>query len=163
MERYLLRDEIWWTGAVDWDIRDFHGYETSRGTSYNAYLILDEQVALIDGCRDGFGPEMLRRVQGDWLKHHPPRYPDEPYHIRLIMAYADRAVGHEGTIYRAANFELWGQTNNTRRRHTTRGEDDGNVKLIYVYRLQEPRWKYEPPQIALPLSVEWAIETEVQP
>jgi anaerobic nitric oxide reductase flavorubredoxin len=64
MERYLLRDDIWWAGAIDWDVRDFHGYETPRGTTYNAYLILDEKVALIDGCRDGFGPEMLARVMG---------------------------------------------------------------------------------------------------
>jgi flavorubredoxin len=64
MERYQLKDEIWWVGAVDWDGRDFHGFETARGTSYNAYLILDEKVALIDGCKDGFGPEMLSRVQG---------------------------------------------------------------------------------------------------
>ncbi len=64
MERYLLRDDIWWVGAIDWDVRDFHGYETSRGTTYNAYLILDEKVALVDGCRDGFGPEMLARVMG---------------------------------------------------------------------------------------------------
>jgi flavorubredoxin len=64
MERYLLKDEIWWVGVVDWDSRDFHGYEIARGTTYNAYLILDEKVALVDGCREGFGPEMLRRVQG---------------------------------------------------------------------------------------------------
>ncbi len=64
MERYLLRDDIWWAGAIDWDVRDFHGYETPRGTTYNAYLILDEKVALIDGCREGFGPEMLARVMG---------------------------------------------------------------------------------------------------
>jgi anaerobic nitric oxide reductase flavorubredoxin len=64
MERYLLRDDIWWAGAIDWDVRDFHGYETSRGTTYNAYLILDEKVALVDGCRDGFGPELLARVMG---------------------------------------------------------------------------------------------------
>jgi flavorubredoxin len=64
MERYLLKDDIWWVGAIDWDVRDFHGYETARGTSYNAYLILDQKVALVDGCREGFGPEMLGRVQG---------------------------------------------------------------------------------------------------
>jgi flavorubredoxin len=64
MERYLLKDEIWWAGAVDWDGRDFHGFETARGTTYNAYLILDEKVALVDGCKDGFGPQMLKRVQG---------------------------------------------------------------------------------------------------
>ena len=64
MERYLLRDDIWWVGAIDWDVRDFHGYETPRGTTYNSYLILDDKVALVDGCRDGFGPEMLARVRG---------------------------------------------------------------------------------------------------
>jgi flavorubredoxin len=64
MQKYQLKDEIWWVGAVDWDGRDFHGFETSRGTSYNAYLILDEKVALVDGCKDGFGQEMLQRVQG---------------------------------------------------------------------------------------------------
>ena len=64
MQRYLVRDDIWWVGAIDWHVRDFHGYETPRGTTYNAYLILDEKVALVDGCRDGFGPEMLARVLG---------------------------------------------------------------------------------------------------
>jgi flavorubredoxin len=64
MQRYRLKDEIWWVGAVDWDGRDFHGFETSRGTSYNSYLILDEKVALVDGCKDGLGPEMLQRVRG---------------------------------------------------------------------------------------------------
>jgi anaerobic nitric oxide reductase flavorubredoxin len=64
LERYLLRDDIWWVGAIDWDVRDFHGYETPRGTTYNSYLILDNKVALVDGCRDGFGPEMYARVMG---------------------------------------------------------------------------------------------------
>jgi anaerobic nitric oxide reductase flavorubredoxin len=64
MERYLLRDGIWWVGVVDWSSRDFHGYQTPRGSTYNAYLILDEKVALVDGCREGFGPEMLARVRG---------------------------------------------------------------------------------------------------
>jgi flavorubredoxin len=64
MERYQLKDEVWWVGAVDWDGRDFHGFETARGTSYNAYLVLDQKVALVDGCKAGFGEEMLQRVRG---------------------------------------------------------------------------------------------------
>jgi len=63
MDRCLLRDDIWWVGAIDWSERDFHGYELARGTTYNAYLILDQKVALVDGCRAGFGEEMLARVQ----------------------------------------------------------------------------------------------------
>jgi anaerobic nitric oxide reductase flavorubredoxin len=62
VQQYPLKDDIYWVGAIDWDVRDFHGYETSRGSTYNAYLIVDEKVTLVDGCRDGFGPELLRRV-----------------------------------------------------------------------------------------------------
>ena len=62
MERYLVRDDIYWVGAIDWDIRDFHGYDLTRGTTYNAYLVVDDRVALVDGCRHGFGEELLARV-----------------------------------------------------------------------------------------------------
>ena len=34
-----VADGIWWVGAIDWNLRDFHGYETPRGTTYNAYLV----------------------------------------------------------------------------------------------------------------------------
>ena len=62
MKRYPLKDDIYWVGAIDWDVRDFHGYETLRGSTYNAYLIDDEKVTLVDGSRAGFGPELLERV-----------------------------------------------------------------------------------------------------
>ncbi len=35
-------------GAIDWNLRNFHGYETRRGSTYNAYLIADEKTVLID-------------------------------------------------------------------------------------------------------------------
>ncbi|SHJ62712.1 Flavodoxin [Geosporobacter subterraneus DSM 17957] len=45
-----LKEGIYWVGAIDWDIREFHGpsYSTHQGTSYNAYLIIDEKVTLVD-------------------------------------------------------------------------------------------------------------------
>lgn len=63
MERYLLKENIWWVGAIDWNVRDFHGYETPRGTTYNSYLITDEKTTLVDGVRSGFGSEVLRRIK----------------------------------------------------------------------------------------------------
>ena len=27
---------IYWVGAIDWNIRDFHGYSTYQGTTYNS-------------------------------------------------------------------------------------------------------------------------------
>ena len=38
MVKVTLKDGVNWVGVVDWNIRDFHGYITSRGSSYNAYL-----------------------------------------------------------------------------------------------------------------------------
>ena len=43
-----VSDNVYWVGAVDWHVRDFHGYKTQRGTTYNAFLIIDEKITLID-------------------------------------------------------------------------------------------------------------------
>ena len=57
-----LADGINWVGVVDWNIRDFHGYITRRGTSYNAYLIQNEKTALVDTVKHTFSKELLRNV-----------------------------------------------------------------------------------------------------
>ncbi len=45
-----LAENIHWVGVVDWGLKHFHGQElsTHRGSTYNAYLIVDEKVALVD-------------------------------------------------------------------------------------------------------------------
>ena len=57
-----LRENIDWVGHVDWNVRDFHGYDTDNGTTYNAYLIRDEKTALIDTVKVPFGDQLLRNV-----------------------------------------------------------------------------------------------------
>ncbi|MEN2993768.1 MAG: FprA family A-type flavoprotein [Thermodesulfovibrio sp.] len=54
MKPVELKNEIYWVGAVDWAVRDFHGYETPRGTSYNNYLIIDEEPTLLDAVHYDF-------------------------------------------------------------------------------------------------------------
>jgi len=63
MARTQLTEGVYWVGAVDWDIRNFHGYTTSRGTTYNAFLIVDEHITLIDTVKRPFYREMLRRIK----------------------------------------------------------------------------------------------------
>ncbi len=58
-----IKEGIYWVGAIDWDIRDFHGYITHRGTTYNAYLIKDEKIALVDFVKEPFFDEMLDRIE----------------------------------------------------------------------------------------------------
>jgi len=57
-----VTDNVYWVGAIDWTVRDFHGYSTSRGTTYNAYLILAEKVTLIDTVKAPFFAEMMTRI-----------------------------------------------------------------------------------------------------
>lgn len=49
-------------GAIDWNVRSFHGYTTSRGSTYGAYLILDEKITLIDTVKAPFAQELLDRI-----------------------------------------------------------------------------------------------------
>jgi flavorubredoxin len=53
---------LYWVGAIDWEIRDFHGYATPKGTTYNAYLVVDEKIALVDTVKEPFRDELLARV-----------------------------------------------------------------------------------------------------
>ncbi len=62
MEVVELKKGVYWVGAIDWNVRDFHGYSTPTGTTYNAYLILDEKNTLVDTVKASFFPEMLRRI-----------------------------------------------------------------------------------------------------
>jgi flavorubredoxin len=57
-----LAPKVYWVGAIDWTIRDFHGYLTEDGSTYNAYLIVDDHITLIDTVKKEFVPEMLARV-----------------------------------------------------------------------------------------------------
>ena len=64
MKAFLLKDDIYWVGAIDWAVRDFHGYVTQRGTSYNNYLIMDDEPTLIDTVKSDFGDITVRNIQG---------------------------------------------------------------------------------------------------
>ncbi len=60
-----IAKNIYWVGAVDWNVRNFHGhtYTTKRGTTYNAYLIVDEKITLVDTVHGPFAHEMFERIR----------------------------------------------------------------------------------------------------
>jgi len=62
MRPYEIKKGIYWVGGIDWDIRNFHGYSTTRGTTYNAYLIMDEKITLVDTVKHYLFDEMIERV-----------------------------------------------------------------------------------------------------
>ena len=58
-----VSDHVYWVGAIDWTIRDFHGYTTPHGSTYNAYLIMADEITLIDTVKAPFMDEMLSRIK----------------------------------------------------------------------------------------------------
>jgi len=63
MKPIEIKKDIYWVGAVDWDIRDFHGYSTYKGTTYNSYLVMDEKIALFDTVKKNFRNDILHRIR----------------------------------------------------------------------------------------------------
>ncbi len=62
MNTLEIRKGIIWVGAIDWDLRDFHGYSTERGSTYNAFLVRDEKTALLDTVKGKLSGELFARM-----------------------------------------------------------------------------------------------------
>lgn len=60
-----LKKGVYWVGVVDWSIRTFHGHElsTHRGTTYNAYLIVDEKIVLVDTVWGPFQDRLIENIR----------------------------------------------------------------------------------------------------
>ena len=63
MNAIKITDKVYWVGAIDWNLRDFHGYSTKQGSTYNAYLVLGEKPTLIDTVKEAFYGEMMSRIK----------------------------------------------------------------------------------------------------
>jgi len=59
-----LKENVYWVGVADWELRHFHGHElsTHRGSTYNAYLIVDEKVALVDTVWTPFSKRLIANI-----------------------------------------------------------------------------------------------------
>ncbi len=62
--KFEITPNVHWVGKIDWELRKFHGeeYSTHRGTSYNAYLVRDEKIALIDTVWRPFAGEFVENL-----------------------------------------------------------------------------------------------------
>ncbi len=84
-----LTKGVYWVGVVDWAIRKFHGHElsTHRGTSYNAYLIVDEKTVLVDTVWGPFQAQLIENI----------REVIDPAKIDIVVAnHAE--VDHSGSL-----------------------------------------------------------------
>ena len=60
-----LTEGVYWVGAVDWALRQFHGHElsTHRGSSYNSYLIVDDKSVLVDTVWMPFQEQLIENIR----------------------------------------------------------------------------------------------------
>ena len=58
----LLKD-VYYVGYVDWEVRNFHGYSTNRGSSYNAYLVRGEKTILIYTVKRQYFEHYLAKIK----------------------------------------------------------------------------------------------------
>lgn len=94
MKAIQIKENVYWVGAIDWNLRDFHGYSTNRGGTYNAYLIIDEKVTLIDSVYAPFTKQMISRIKSVidpsqievYISNHSE--PDHSSGIKEIISYA---------------------------------------------------------------------------
>ena len=63
MQVYEIKKDIYWVGAVDWTVRDFHGYSTYEGTTYNAFLMLGEKNVLFDTVKKNLCSDLVHRIR----------------------------------------------------------------------------------------------------
>jgi len=100
MKAVEIKPDIYWVGAIDWAIRDFHGYITQNGTTYNNYLIKDEKITLVDTVKHDFSSITIENIREivdpekiDYvvINHIEP---DHVSSIESIMSLCPNAVIH---------------------------------------------------------------------
>jgi flavorubredoxin len=93
-----LREGIHWVGYVDWNVRDFHGYRTHSGSTYNSYIVCDEKVAVIDAVKAPYADRLLSNIKShtplekvDYLVVNHAE-PDHSGGVPAVMAACPNAV-----------------------------------------------------------------------
>ena len=59
-----VKNNVYWVGKIDWELRKFHGdeYSTHRGSSYNSYILKEDKIVLIDTVWKPFAKEFIENL-----------------------------------------------------------------------------------------------------
>ncbi len=63
MKAVAIKNDVYWVGVKDWNLREFHGYDTPNGSTYNSYLIMDDKITLVDGVKSYLTHEQIARIK----------------------------------------------------------------------------------------------------
>ncbi len=59
-----LKNNVYWVGKVDWELKKFHGEElsTHHGSTYNSYLVQEEKTVLLDTVWGPYAGEFVANL-----------------------------------------------------------------------------------------------------
>jgi len=62
-----IKNNVYWVGKIDWELRKFHGdeYSTHKGSTYNSYLVKEEKTALIDTVWKPYAKEYVDNLKSE--------------------------------------------------------------------------------------------------
>jgi len=65
MKPVTIANDVYWVGAIDRNLKRFHGYTytVARGTTYNSYLIMDDKITLVDAVYAPFAKEWIDNIK----------------------------------------------------------------------------------------------------
>ncbi len=99
-----IKEGVYWVGGIDWNLRNFHGYLTQRGSTYNAYLIIDEKIVLLDTVKYHLYDELIERISSVV----------DPSEIDIVISNhteMDHSGGLSALLKLAKNAELYASPN----------------------------------------------------
>ena len=97
MKAVKITEKVWWGGAIDWGLKEFHGYTTHRGSTYNAFLVLADK-------KDDRGVYRRVPVRIMGAQHEPVQpYLIQPRMEQLMASYAESA---EHIVTKLARFHI---------------------------------------------------------
>lgn len=160
---HATRCQAWWgpgTETTQWQVVDLCRVWLDPAIQYGGEFARSEYLPGFVDRHNTFRPtvaswaigEMFKRVQRDRVSLWPPVFPEEPYHIKLVISYHDPQF-HKGTIYRAMGWEpmywLWKDKAQTKKlpMHGPSG------KFGWCWRLPEPRWSWHDIAIIQPRTM----------
>ncbi|MBF0619720.1 MAG: MBL fold metallo-hydrolase [Candidatus Omnitrophica bacterium] len=84
-----IKNNVYYTGKVDWELREFHGgaLSTHHGSTYNSYLVKEEKTVLIDTVWSPFSDEFLRELSAS---------KDIPKIDAIVINHAE--IDHSGAL-----------------------------------------------------------------
>jgi len=60
-----IKNNVYWVGKTDWELRKFHGdeYSTHKGSTYNSYLVKEGKTVLIDTVWKPYAKEFVENLK----------------------------------------------------------------------------------------------------